>query len=527
MKTSFKLNNTSYSIFSFFVIALLLIIPDIIFSIFNNSFVVTKNPFALFFIFSISLLFIINKNKKLSSCLSIFLSIIQCAQFCHIKYFGVLISPAALYLMTKEVADVVEESSSIFLSYLYIFPLVLIPFFAIYKISHNRKLSKYKQNPLITIIVFFVSMSLPFFSSEQKGPNCANFSLENSVKAIIGYIEVIGQNHNFKNYKPYSVKKIKSVNESTTIVYILGESTNPNHMSLFGYSEDTTPKLRQLAQSPDFYYTNGISGGVTTISSCKFMCNAIREPDNVKETSLDTVNLFRLAKLNGFKTFYISSNTNKMLPSIGGMPYMDVLIYKEQYLTQFSKKRDTFLLELIAEQEFSEKNFIVIHQRCIHAPYKKTIPQSFMAPKKFTNNKNNTINEYDNAVLYNDSVISGLFNIFNKFKGKFYIIWTSDHNELMGENGLWGHSLLYPETAQVPVLIQSNDNDFLENIKEIFAITHYDICNSIANLLGFKIINPNEEKDIYYINGVDYIGRCGYIKFQKDYKNRRVKYFTN
>ena len=510
---------------SVILIAILLITPDILFSIINKSFVIANNPEALIFIILASLLFVTNTNKTFSIFLLSFFSIIQTAQFCNIKYFGTLISPPALYLMTQEISDVIDEAVSVFWNYIYIFPLVALPYFAIYKVAHSKRLIKHKFGSLITIL----TLAIMIFLTEKQSPNATIFSLENSIRTITGYIEVTTKDQHFKTYKPYSVHKffMPRVKMPKTIVYILGESTNTDHMSLFGYTEDTTPKLRKLAKNDNFYYTTGIAGGIVTISSCKFMCNAIREPDNVKESSLDTVNLFKIAKSYGFKTFYISAQKSDLLSSIGGTPYIDIMITREQYPTQFSKKRDSFLFELIEKQEFTNRNFIVIHQRCIHSPYTKTVPKFFVPSKKFSSNKNNTINEYDNAILYNDTVIAGLFNIFNKFDGTFYIFWASDHNELTGQNGLWGHGHLDPETAKIPILIQSNDANFMKHVKEIFAITHYDICCIIADLMGHKIVNPNEEKDIYYINGVDFLGRCGYIKFRKDHKNKKIEYFTN
>lgn len=511
-----------------FAISFFLIFPDIYFFLFGSFFSISKNIGSFEFIIAVSIVLLINRNKQFEIVLLLFFSIIQFAQFCNIKYFGTLISPSSLYLMNKEISDVFEEATCVFLDYIYLLPLVALPFFCIYTISFSSIAEKYKRSTIETFLIFLLAVIFPLLHYGDYIPNGIKFSLENSIRALIGYIDIIKKNQTFKNYKPYSVEKKRNLTESTTIVYILGESTNYEHMSLFGYKEDTTPQLKKLAQSPNFYYTKGIAGAITTIASCKFMLNAIKEPDNAKEASIDKTNLFRLAKQNNFKTFYISAQSNDLLASIGGMPYIDVLITREKYPTQFSNKRDSFLLEILAEQNFVEKNFIVIHQRCIHSPYIKTVPKTFIASQKFTFNENQTINEYDNAIFYNDSIISRLFNTFNKRKEKFYIFFASDHNELMGKNGLWGHGNLNSETAQIPILIQSNDSEFLREIKKIFMITHYDICLVIANLLGFEIKNPNDKGiNVYYINGVDYLGRYGYIKFCKDYENKKIEYFTN
>jgi glucan phosphoethanolaminetransferase (alkaline phosphatase superfamily) len=94
---------------------------------------------------------------------------------------------------------------------------------------------------------------------------------------------------------------------------------------------------------------------------------------------------------------------------------------------------------------------------------------------------------------------------------------ASDHNELLGENGTYGHGFgtLIPETAQIPVVIQSKDPAFLEKINHTFAITHYEIAKFFAEQIGFNVINPNKEENVFYINNIDYNGRYGYICFTK------------
>ncbi|MDR0677647.1 MAG: sulfatase-like hydrolase/transferase [Holosporaceae bacterium] len=444
-----------------------------------------------------------------------FFSIIQIIQFCHIKYFGILISTSSLYLLEKEILDVSYEVMDLFISYFPILLTCVLSFVLIYKIYPTYP----KENIKSTLGSILLIASSILYVSIIDGqldftPNPTRFAFENSIKTVCGYIySKVGKIHKFNNYKAYSVERIKPIsNDPVTIVYILGESSNSEHMSLFGYDEDTTPNLRKMFQSGNVYCTVGIAGAVSTISSCKFMCNAIREPDNIRQTSSDTTNLFRLAKESGFKTFYISAQQNNLCSSVGGTPYIDVLITRMRYPKEFSYQRDTFLLDIIDKQEFTDKNFVVIHQRCIHSPYRKTVPNSFCTPSRQIKHRDTLL--YNNAMVYNDYVISSLFGKFNKSKNKFYIFWTSDHNELTGQNGLYGHGHLLLACARIPIIIQSNDQDFLCEIRKKHCLTHYDICSTIIGLFGMRIINPNEEKEIYYINGIDYDGKCGYIKIK-------------
>ena len=131
-------------------------------------------------------------------------------------------------------------------------------------------------------------------------------------------------------------------------------------------------------------------------------------------------------------------------------------------------------------------------------------------------------------MLYNDSFLSRVFNRFNKQKqGKFYIVFASDHNELHGEYGVHGHGILIPQVADIPVIVQSNDKKFMSNFKKIFKPTHYEIAMEIAKLLGFEIKNPNQKENVFYINGLDYDGRGGYIELTKDLEKKTVSYVTH
>jgi glucan phosphoethanolaminetransferase (alkaline phosphatase superfamily) len=292
-------------------------------------------------------------------------------------------------------------------------------------------------------------------------------------------------------------------------------------MSLFGYDKDTTPNLRELSKENNFYYTTGISSGTGTLSSCKFMMNVIYEPDNAYQTSSDLTNLFRLAKQKNFKTFYVSSQRDNVLTSIAGVNYIDTIITNGASIINVVKITDEMLPDIVSDNKLGKRNFIVLHQRCMHSPY-----SSYFSDTGKSSQKKQLINEYDEAMLYNDYLISKMFNKFNKQgAGKFYIIWASDHNELLGEDGLYGHGTLSRYTADIPIMIQSNDIEFMKIMKAIFKPTHYEIAKNIAKILGYEIINPNEEENVFYINGVDFTGRCGYIRFKKDVVNHRIEYF--
>ncbi|MDR0741038.1 MAG: sulfatase-like hydrolase/transferase [Puniceicoccales bacterium] len=512
------------------ITGLTLMTPDFIFAAVNDTFKVSRDWKAILFLAPLSIGLVLSPNW-FSALTLIFFACMQVMQFIHHAYFGVPLSPFALHFMQQEMGDVWTEIAFFWKDYGYILPMIFIPFGLIYVL--NRKFSVQKSWVGILIIsCIFGSIGHRIYvdGTQRFTPNSRRITIYNSLKAFFGYFIIQHRHYDFKTYQPYTVEKNQYFGRKgpINIVYIIGESCNYRHMSLFGYGDrDTTPRLKKLAQeNNNFIFKVGIAGANSTLSSVKFITNAIYEPDNIKQTGLDTTNLFKLAKQSEFKTFYWSTQCDVFLSSIGGAQYIDHVVAKETNPIQIKLKKDLYLLELLEKQTFSDKNFIVLHQSSVHSPYEMTYGRGYQASHIFSGSSRKILDDYDNAMLYNDFLISQMFEFFNKSKYPFYIIWASDHNELFGENGMYGHGSgnLVPETAQIPILVQSNDPAFLEKINDTFAITHYEIAKLLAEQIGFTVINPNEEKNIFYTNGIDYNGKCGYIRFTKDLQTKIVTY---
>ena len=512
--------NIKSTLLSIIGISILLIVPDFIFSLVNKSFKLPHSLNVLFVIIPLSAAIVFNKYKLFSKIIITLIFILQFLQFSNIAYFGNQLSPYALILMQSEINDVLLETKNSFLNFLYIIPIVLIPCLLMWGMLKIKTI-KNKIGTFFLVVFFTVpGISLYKINVPRYLPNEVDFTIVNSLKAFFGYFILNIKQCKIKNYDDYQVIDLKSDNyqEPITIVYIIGESVNYRHMSLFGYNRKTTPKLENLAKEKNVYYAKGISGGIATMASTKFMMNIIYEADNINQMLKEDTNLFKLAKSKGFKTFYLSAQSDTLLSSVGCAKYIDELFTRNSDRKNIDKFKDEYLFEILDSKKFDKKNFIVLHQRSIHAPYPKTFSENYKDKKIFKNSDNETIDDYDNAMLYNDYLISKMFERFNKQKnGKYYIVWASDHNELLGEREIWGHGhgYLYPELGDIPFLFQSNDENFLNEIKKINKPTHYEVGKKIANIIGYEIKNPNEEKNFCYLSGIDPIKNCGFLKLKK------------
>lgn len=509
----------------------LVITPDLIFSAVQSNCIPYSNIKSWLFVLTFAAVFTASNSRRWDAFWLIFFGILQVAQFCHMQYFHVQISPTSYYLMSLQFSDVLSEGVFDFWRYFWVLPAVLLPFCAMYwlNVRFAGRVHETRYAPVAMLVMLGAVSGLGLKDISRYNPNYVRFTINNSFKSICGFFVMKCSAIEVKEYKPYRVTRRDNVGPRT-VVLIIGESSNYRHMSLFGYVRQTTPLLEEMAKREDFYFTHGVSGGVITYASCKYLLNATYEPDNYRQNSSDTTNLFKLAKQNGFKTFYISAQSDSMVSAMGGTQYVDVMITYERAPLLFAENSDLGLLTLIGDQEYGDKNFVVVHQWCVHSPYKKQgvrspVYDKFARQAVGGSETDRLIADYDAAMTFNDSVIAQIFQAFNR-SGNYYIAWTSDHNDLLGEGGIFGHGhgVLVPDVAQVPFLIQSNDPEFLDKFRGIYLPTHYELVKLIAYELGYDIENDNEIPGQFYVSGADYNGQLGYMKLTRDSKKKTVKY---
>ena len=511
------------------LVILLLIAPDYIYQCIDDKYHVMSVWKPMKFLIPLSIGIVLCKYKWISYSAIGILCLLQLLQFSVMSFFGRYIMPYDFVALFDELKDIFLSARDAISTHWKVIPAVVIPYLAIFFILRRQR----NKSICGAIILLITSISI-FGVNLKRGvpyPLDGRITIDNTLKSFSFAIRDTIHRYTPPPYKEYEIKNVDIKNdEPITVVYVIGESVNYKHMSLFGYNRETTPLLKELTKYDNFYYTQGISGAVCTKAANKFMMNVIWEPNNVKLNANARTSLCRFAKENGFKVFYLTSQDNKMLASIctAKAKYIDVTETKNTNEDQVIMKRDDYIFDLLDKQEYKNRNFIIIQQRCPHDPYTEHYPKGYKGERPYSGSKDSRIDEYDNIMLYEDTFLYRIFERFNKQSvGKFYIIFASDHNELFDEEGLWGHSTLHPITSNIPILIQSNDDEFMKKVKGIFRPTHYEIAQLLSGIFGFEVTNPNQEKDKFYINGIDFDGRHGYIEVYKDIENKKLSYRTH
>jgi glucan phosphoethanolaminetransferase (alkaline phosphatase superfamily) len=503
--------------------------------------------FVLLFI-PLALFLSIAKDKIVYTVLSLFV-IMELIQFGHMAYFGIPLNPFVIETILPEIGEITESGLGIVLKIWYFPFLVLLPYgllIMLYKkTSKNRKQYHFATFFLVLLLAYFPRrVIIKENAINNMMPKNTRVTIYNSFRSFSGFFFnrlpklIAGKKPISKKYYAKYIIEKSEVAAPINIIIIFGESVNSAHMSLFGYKRDTTPLLKAKAKNDiNFVSKKAISSGVITLVSTNMFFNVQREPDNIDHLISRETDLFMLAKNNGFSTAYFSAQAENLMTGISSN-YVDEVVTKEDIANKIKKYGEIYLVNFFKENVKSKflkssKNFLVIHQRNIHSPYKHNYE---LQHDKFNQYKTDDtakdeymINSYDNAMLYNDYFLNELLDtIKEETKGvPTYIFFVSDHGEAMGEDGRFGHSFLAREVAEIPffsTFYWTKDDKLKREMKTLFYPTHYEIGKIIAGKLGYKIINPNEEKGIFYINGPNVYGIAGYITVFRDAANKKIEF---
>lgn len=248
---------------------------------------------------------------------------------------------------------------------------------------------------------------------------------------------------------PLSNLKDSMANQPATLVLVIGESTNRQRMSLYGYPRQTTPELDKLKDQLAVF-NNVITPRPYTIEALQQVLTFADEEN--PDLYLKSPSLVSMMKQAGYKTFWITNQQtmtkrNTMLTTFSEQA--DEQVYLNNNRNQNARQYDGDVLEPFAKAlaDNAPRKLIVVHLLGTHMSYQYRYPPTF---DKFTDRQGvpagvrddqvPTYNSYDNAVLYNDFVVSSLIKDYAKTDPNGFLLYLSDHGEDVFDSA--GHDTL-------------------------------------------------------------------------------------
>jgi heptose-I-phosphate ethanolaminephosphotransferase len=224
----------------------------------------------------------------------------------------------------------------------------------------------------------------------------------------------------------------------TNVVIVIGESTTRVHMGLYGYPRDTNPKVSCIKDELTVF-RNVFSSRPNTIESLEQVLTfADQEHPDWYKTKPSVLAMLKQA---GYKSYWISNQQtltarNTMLTTFAKQA--DVQIFLNNARSQNAYSFDEKVLEPYSRElmQPDQKKLIVVHLLGTHMKYSRRYPESFAyftdashLVKGLTEEKIQTINEYDNAIRYNDHIVFELIDRLKKTDQSSLLVYFSDHGE--------------------------------------------------------------------------------------------------
>ena len=307
----------------------------------------------------------------------------------------------------------------------------------------------------------------------------------------------------------------------TNIVFILGESTNRNHMHLYGYELPNTPNLDEMAKKGEIvYFTNVVSAHSTTVASLSKIftfCN-----HEAPKPWYEYNNLIDIMNAAGYKTHWLSNQESSGIWGNVAQIYAahsDVSHYTQIRDSQEDDGRvDGELFPLVDNAIASasaDKNFYVVHLMGCHLAYYNRYPYIFtqFTEKDITGNYNDdqkeVIAQYDNAIYYNDYIVSGIIDKFRETNTDTIVIYLPDHGEAVyDEEGINGHIEENPSRHMIEVpLIMWASEKFKQNHPEKWELIQTavhnpymtdDMIHTVLDIADIGTVDYDPERSIIH-----------------------------
>lgn len=193
--------------------------------------------------------------------------------------------------------------------------------------------------------------------------------------------------------------------EAGVYVLVIGESQNRAHMQAYNYHRATTPWLDSMKNDKNMLlFTKAYSCHTHTVPTLLYALTAKNQYNNIAVKN--AVSVLEVAEAAGFETVWLS---NQVKYSAWDTPVTSIAseANQQKWINSTlgeSTNTDYFDGKLIEELEkikITDKMLIVMHLMGNHGSYEQRYPKAF---EKYDGK--NTIDKYDNSIIYNDYVMS-------------------------------------------------------------------------------------------------------------------------
>lgn len=309
---------------------------------------------------------------------------------------------------------------------------------------------------------------------------------------------------------------------SPQIVLIIGESYNKHHSQLYGYRKATTPRQLSLQQSGQLVaFDNAVAPWNYTSNVFKDIFSLYCKGDKGAwcDYPLFCV-LFRKARyhVSFISNQYASVIKDDIYTFTGGAFLNDAYLSKSQFDVRNTEQYDyddglLHFYDRVAKKTNTSRNLVIFHLYGQHTSYSARFKEGrnlfhsadYNGRKDLREEERQTVADYDNATLYNDSIV---YEIVRRFENdNAIVLYISDHGEdVYDDNHSFGRNIdvevnaaLAHEQYEVPFWIWCSRQ---------YIVSHPDIYAEIKGASRKRFMSDALPHLLVYLAGI----HCKYYR---------------
>lgn len=291
--------------------------------------------------------------------------------------------------------------------------------------------------------------------------------------------------------------------EAGVYVLVIGESQNRAHMQAYNYHLATTPWLDSMKNDKNMLlFTKAYSCHTHTVPTLLYALTAKNQYNNIAVKN--AVSVLEVAEAAGFETVWLS---NQVKYSAWDTPVTSIAseANQQKWINSTlgeSTNTDYFDGKLIEELEkikITDKMLIVMHLMGNHGSYEQRYPKAF---EKYDGK--NTIDKYDNSIIYNDYVMSQVYKRARKIPNFKGLVYCSDHADAIDKNLSHDAAQFDFDMTHIPLYIYLSDSYIQNNSAKYKSLekqknklfTNDLLFNLMLGVLGINLNNiyePNND----------------------------------
>lgn len=326
---------------------------------------------------------------------------------------------------------------------------------------------------------------------------------------------------------------------SSNIVVIIGESFNRHHSSLYGYKNNTNPNL---SSKPNCYIFEDVIAPINITEVCfKYFLSMARVggQNDWQETPL-VLTFFKKAGYNVvfYSNQYVAEASSEYHDVSAGFinhPKVSPFLFSNRNHKKYNFDEDLIedYLQHRSDLEKDSLNLIIFHLIGQHQPASWRYPKAFAQfgesdyayRQELSQSMKEEVAQYDNAVLYNDHVVSKIVESF--MDNDAIILYFADHGDEANDfRPKMGRARDF-EAAGAQCIKNQLDVPFVIFTTDEYKEKHQLIINQIENSLDRPFMTDDLPYFLLYLGGINtkwYDSTKNLIDPDFDTSRRRIIY---